>query len=100
MTAMGDHAPDLRPDSEDRIQISSLDVTRACFNAKINKNDPPTHVDLPPEDPDSGTKCALLLRHMYGTGAAADGLHQECSSMLISLGFVQCSGNPNEFYQK
>ena len=43
-----------------------------------------TYAQLPPEDPDAGVLCAELLRHMYGTRAAADGLQREYSSTLVA----------------
>ena len=54
MTAMGDHVPDWRSDVESSMQISSLDVARAYFNAKIDKNGPPTYVDSRPKIPTQG----------------------------------------------
>ena len=62
----------LDPGSEDRTQISTIDISRAYFNA-IKDADDPTYVELPSEEPGSGTMCGRLLRHMYGTRGAADG---------------------------
>ena len=42
---------------------------------------------LPTEDPAHGSTCGILLKHMYGTQAAADGWQQEYSQTLIDLGF-------------
>ncbi len=57
------------------------------------------YVCLPPEDGDSGTHCALLLRHMYGTRPAADGWQEEYSTMLVQdLGFTQGTSSPNIFF--
>ena len=41
--------------------------------------------------------CAQLLRHMYGTRMAADGLQEEYSTFLISIGFTQGVGHANFF---
>ena len=61
------------PVSEDRIQISLVDISRAYFNAKIDQKNP-TFVELPPEHPQAGRGlCGRLLRHMYGTRHAAQG---------------------------
>ena len=82
------------PNSEQRTQISLMDISRAYFNAKVDE-DVPTFVQLPPEDPDAGVLCGKLLRHMYGTRAAADGWQEEYSSTLVSaLGFVQGISSP------
>ena len=78
---------DRRPDSPHRTQISFIDIARAYFCAKTNPDDP-TFVELPAEDPDSGPMVGKLLRHMYGTRAAADGWHSEYASTLVDdLGF-------------
>ena len=66
----------------------------------IDEHDPPTYVELPPEDPDSKDKCARLLRHMYDTWMAADGWQEEYSSLLVTLGFLQCMGVPNVLSRK
>jgi len=74
-----------------------LDIARAYFNAKIDEGQH-TYVALPAEDPDSGVLCAELLRHMYGTRAAADGWQEEYSSTLVSvLGFAQGVSSPCVF---
>ncbi len=86
--------PDYRPDSDSRMQLSFLDISRAYFNAKTDSASP-TYVSLPPEDDDCEEKCALLLRHMYGTRAAADGWQEEYSSFLVSvMGFKQGTASP------
>ncbi len=97
MTRVGDWQPVWDPHSEDRIQLSLVDVKRAYFNAQIDPRDPPTHVQLPEEDPDSRDMCAQLLRHMYGTRPAADGWQEEYSTLLVSLGFKQGDACPNVF---
>ena len=62
------------PRSERRIQISAIDISRAYFNASIEDGAGPTYVMLPPEHPDHAKgRCGRLLKHMYGTRAAADG---------------------------
>ena len=74
--------------SEDRTQISIIDISRAYFNAKKDENVNPTYVELPHEDPDRQKGQVGLLRvHMYGTRAAADGWHGEHSRVLEGLGF-------------
>ena len=67
--------------SPQRTQVSVIDIKRAYFNARA-ASDKPTYVELPPEDPDSETMCARLMRHMYGTRGAADGWQQEYSSTV------------------
>ena len=85
--------------SPDRMQISLIDISRAYFNAKCDPENP-TYVALPSEDPDHGTTCGLLLKHMYGTQAAADGWQQEYSSTLIDFGFRQGVASPCVFWHK
>ena len=96
-TTIGDHRPNLDPHSEDRTQISTLDICRAYFNA-VKDADDATYVELPPEDADCGKKAALLLKHMYGTRAAADGWQEEYSTSLISMGFTQGRASPCLFF--
>ena len=69
---VGEWKPCYEPTSSRRMQISFVDISRAYFNARVDEDDE-TYVQLPEEDPDHATHCALLLRHMYGTRAAADG---------------------------
>ena len=93
-TKIGTWAPCYDPTSERRMQLGFLDISRAYFNAKID-GESPTFVQLPAEDEDSGTMCAELQRHMYGTRAAADGWQEEYSSTLVShLGFAQGVSSP------
>ena len=48
------------------------------------------YVDLPSEDLDKARDMVgLLLVHLYGTRAAADGWHCEYSGLLGELGFVK-----------
>ena len=55
------------PASEQRMQISLIDISRAYFNARVDPLNP-TYVDLPPEHPQAGQGlCGRLRRHMYGT---------------------------------
>ena len=77
-----------------------IDVKRAYFNAVIDKRDKPTFVDLPAEDADHGSMCGQLLRHMYGTRGAADGWQEECSTMLVRLGFRQGNACPKLFFHQ
>ena len=66
-----------KKDSDDRLQISLIDISRAYFSAKTSE-DHPVYVDLPAEDPDHGKEfCGRLNVHMYGTRPAADGWHCE-----------------------
>ena len=89
------HRPDWDPKSPSRTQVSLIDVKRAYFNAVIDKRDKPPFVDLPAEDRDHGSMCGQLFRHMYGTRGAADGWQEECSTMLVRLGFRQGNACPN-----
>ena len=97
MTRAKNHIPDWNPESPTRVQISLIDVKRAYFNASIDAHAPATFVELPKEDPDCVDKCARLLRHMYGTRAAADGWQEEYSTLLVNLGFKQGDASPNVF---
>ena len=66
------HARD--PRSEQRTQISAIDISLAYFDASMEEGSEPTYVCLPPEHPGQARgQCGLLLKHMYGTRAAADG---------------------------
>jgi hypothetical protein len=76
-----------------------VDISRAYFNASTDGSDP-TYVALPPEDPDHGTCCGLLKKHMYGTRAAADGWQQEYSSFLKGIGFIQGMACPCLFLHR
>ena len=96
-SSMGSWRVDRNPESETRTQISLMDISRAYFNAHVEE-DSPTFVQLPPEDKDHGVLCAKLLRHMYGTRAAADGWQEEYSASLVSkMGFVQGQSCPCVF---
>ncbi len=93
-TKIGDWRPDCTLNSERRMQLSFLDITRAYFNAPTDETSP-TYVNLPPEEKDFEDKCGLLLRHMYGTRAAADGWQEEYRCFLVSkLGFTQGTASP------
>jgi len=102
MTKTPTHRPDWDPGSKTRTQISLIDVKRAYFNAQIDPTEPETFVQLPREDPEHESMCGLLLRHMYGTRAAADGWQEECSTVMVRLGFAQGDASPNVFrhYEK
>ena len=83
------------PLSERRTQVSAIDISRAYLNAEVSEDNNPTYVMLPPEHPDHARGCCgLLLKHMYGTRAAADGWQQEYSSYMKSLGFAQGVASP------
>ena len=93
-TSVGDWKPCYHPASEHRTQLLCMDISRAYFNAKI---DPGVHtyVQLPEEDKDCGHMCAKLMRHMYGTRAAADGWQEEYSTFLVEeLKFRQGISSP------
>jgi len=85
------------PKSEERIQLSFLDISRAYFNAKTDPTRP-TYVELPPEHPQHGAMIGLLRRHMYGTLRAADGWQEEYSCALVEMGFVQGLSSPCVFH--
>ena len=52
--------------SEQRIQISFIDVSRAYFNAKLDPEADPLYVELPHEDPDKARDMVgMLLVHLY-----------------------------------
>ena len=74
-----------------------MDAVRANLNAKIDRSLAPSFVELPPEDPDRKQKCGELLRHLYGTRSAAEDWQEECSTMLIRLGFAQGVASANIF---
>jgi len=92
-TTVGKHRPNLDPRHPNRTQISTMDISRAYFNA-VKDADDTTFVELPPEDADCKRMVAKLLKHMYGTRAAADGWQQEYSTVLIALGFSQGRASP------
>ena len=75
-----------------------VDIKRAYFNATIDPSEPPTFVQLPEEDPDHETMVGQLLRHMYGTRAAADGWQEAYSTFLVSLGFRQGDASAYVFH--
>ena len=78
-------------------QISLIDISRAYPNAKLDPG-VETYVQLPEEDADSGNMCAKLVRHMYGTRAAADGWQEEYSTFLVEhLKFEQGVSSPCVF---
>ena len=63
-----------------------------------DRENAPSFVELPAEDPDKGRLCGELLRHMYGTRPAADGWQEEYSTCLVRLGFVQGESSANVFH--
>ena len=96
-TEIGGWRPIRDPKSHKRMQVSFVDIARAYFNAKVDEGES-TYVALPPEDKDHEEKCARLVRHMYGTRAAADGWQEEYSSFLVEgLGFTQGTSSPCVF---
>jgi len=92
-TACGSWRPVRDPESEDRTQILTIDISRAYFNA-IKDDDDETYVELPAEEPGFGEMCAKLLRHMYGTRGAADGWQEQYSTTLVAMGFRQGMSSP------
>ena len=94
-TDMPGRAPHIRdPTSERRTQISAIDISRAYFNASTDDADP-TYVALPPEhEGHARGECGLLLKHMYGTKAAADGWQQEYRGAMRVMGFTQGEACP------
>ena len=95
-----DHdAPGCRdPNSEERIQLSFIDIARAYFNAPTDPAHP-TYVELPPQHRCHGDVVALLKKHMYGTLRAADGWQEEYSCTLVhDLGFQQGLTTPCLFW--
>ena len=76
-------APCVRdPKSERRMQISAIDISRAYFSASTEVCEP-TYVILPEEHKGLAKgQCGLLLKHIYGTRAAADGWQQEYSTFF------------------
>ena len=72
------------------MEISAIDIPSAYFNASMDEDSEPTYVMLPPANPDHARGCCgLLLEHMYGTRAAADGWQHEYSGYVKIIGFVQ-----------
>ena len=86
-------------ESEQRMQLSFIDISRAYFNAKTDPDDP-TYVQLPSELGLPPNKCGLLRRHMYGTQKAADGWQSEYSGTLIRMGFRQGTASACVFYHE
>ena len=66
-TKIGHHQPIWDPHSPQRTQLSFVDIKRAYFNAKVDRESAPVFVALPPEMENTDGMCAELLRHMYGT---------------------------------
>ena len=58
-------------------------------------------MEVPAEEPGSATLCGKLLRHMYGTRAAADGWHSEYAPTLVEdLGFQIGNASACVFYHE
>lgn len=78
--------------SEEKKQISLIDISRSYFNAKAGDANP-AYVHFPREHRFGGDELfGLLRRHMYGTQRAAEGWQQEYSATLRRLGFQQRGG--------
>ena len=73
------------------------DISRAFSHAKAKRD---VYVDLPVEDIELGDegRCAKLEYSMYGTRDAAINWHDEYSSQLVDVGFVQGKASPCTFY--
>ena len=95
MTRTGDHVPEWIPASPTRMLFSLVYVNHVYFNAAIEFRETATLVDLPQEGPGRTTMRAHLLRHLYGTRAAADGWQEEYISLLVDLGFKHGDASPN-----
>ena len=93
----GEKIKEYGEDSEERMQVMLIDISRAYFNAKIGADDDPVYVDFPPELNAPAGMCGRLRRHMYGTRRAADGWQDEYSSSLKEAGFVQGLASPCVF---
>ena len=76
------------PKSPHRMQVLTIDISRAHFNA-VTPEDKPTFVEFPPEFCAPLDMCGLLERHMYGTRRAADGWQSEYSGTLRGFGFAR-----------
>ena len=93
MTGRRRHVRD--PRSEQQTQISAIDISRAYFNASMGEGSESTYVFLSPEHPGQARgQCGLVLKHMYGTRAAADGWQQEYSGFMKHIGFIQGEASP------
>lgn len=89
-------SPVYDPDSEERMHVMLIDISRAYFNAKTDDCDP-IYVQIPPEASAKDDQCALLWRHMHGTRRAAEGWQDEYSSRLREAGFTQGAASPCVF---
>ena len=79
--------------SENRTQLLRIDISRATFNAKTDKEGP-TYFDLLNEMGADQGMCGLLRRHMYGTRRAAEGWQDEYSTRMTDAGFIQGIASP------
>ena len=70
----------------DPLCITLADISRPHFYAHSTR---PTFIQLPPEDPQSGTPgvCGRLLRTMYGTLDAAEKWAEHYAAILVKAGF-------------
>ena len=78
-----------------------IDIWRAYFNASMDERAEPIYVMFPTDDPDHArVMCGLLMKHMYGTRAAADGFVQgvasPCIFVLPTRG-IACSVHGDDF---
>ena len=96
VTRCGTHRPVWDPTSPQRAQLSFVDVKRAYFNVKVDRDAAPCFVELQLEDADQGKMCGELLRHMYGPRLKG-GRQEECFTTLLRLGFAQGVARPNDF---
>ena len=67
-----------------------IDIKRAYFNAVVGDDEPPTFVELPPEDSGRAKGLVWQLRvHSYGTRNAGDSCHCEYSECLGDADFTK-----------
>ena len=84
---IGDRRKTWEPQSDEWMQVSLVDISRAYFNAHVDPAQP-TYVEFPPEMGAPPGTCAKLPRHMYGTRKAAEGWQEEYACTLRDLGFT------------
>ena len=65
------------------MKIDFIDISRAFFQAKANRN---VYVELPAEDRSRGM-CGRLLKSMHGTRDAAQNWGMAYTDFMVSIGF-------------
>ena len=83
LTSMAAESPEL--------EISLVDISRAYFNANINRT---VYVELPPEAGAPPGSVGVLEKCMYGTRDAAQGWETAYCTALKRLGFVRGIASP------